>query len=387
MKSLFVLSALLLSSVSGFCAPVISSVSGTVDGIASDSNANVLTINLSGGGTKSEPRPWIWADFEASTNPTNLGYRTTWSSSNNIESTTSAGGYVFSGSKALGSTDGWKTDIFRVRVSTTADAIGRGGWWFVSKKTRVTFQYVDMNLKDNRYWDTNGTSASGNQYPNMYWSTQGTARNSRIIALERNPDAAKTFGVTGNWRHWAEAGGGWRTEQQLVKINSDVGLFDGAAYSYQFITSSGSFFASSTTWSTDSANAPGLFDEVSIQVDPSNITTELDGDARVFMDDVYVDFTPSRVVLSDTSTWSGGVATNVNVNMQIPFEWSDTQIKVYANTAGFTQGQTVYLFVFDSTNTPNTEGFPLTVGQAAVNPSDYSSTRITGLQIQGLTIR
>jgi hypothetical protein len=84
-----------------------------------------------------------------------------------------------------------------------------------------------------------------------------------------------------------------------------------------------------------------------------------------YYDDVYLDTTLSRIVLADKPVLSQATI----VENQIPSAWSDTSITATVNLGKFAQGQTVYLFVVDSTGTPSGSGLALTAGATAFMPS------------------
>jgi hypothetical protein len=77
-----------------------------------------------------------------------------------------------------------------------------------------------------------------------------------------------------------------------------------------------------------------------------------------YFTDVYLDYTPARVVLADNPTLSSATV----VENQIPTAWSDTSITFVVNLGKFTQGQTAYLFVIDASGLPNGPGQVVTVG-------------------------
>ena len=74
--------------------------------------------------------------------------------------------------------------------------------------------------------------------------------------------------------------------------------------------------------------------------------------------DVYLDYSPARVVLANKTPLSAATIREV----QIPTSWSDGSINVTVNLGKFTTGQTAYLFVFDPTGAPNAVGFPIVAG-------------------------
>ena len=74
--------------------------------------------------------------------------------------------------------------------------------------------------------------------------------------------------------------------------------------------------------------------------------------------DVYLDYSPARVVLANNADLSSATIREV----QIPTSWNATSIRVSVNLGTFSAGQTAYLFVFDPTGVPNATGFPITIG-------------------------
>jgi hypothetical protein len=88
-----------------------------------------------------------------------------------------------------------------------------------------------------------------------------------------------------------------------------------------------------------------------------------------YFDDVYVDTTLSRVVLADKPVLSQATI----IENQIPSSWSDSSITATVNLGQFTQGQTAYLFVVDSSGTPSAKGLAVTAGGSAGAPNAPSS--------------
>jgi hypothetical protein len=85
-----------------------------------------------------------------------------------------------------------------------------------------------------------------------------------------------------------------------------------------------------------------------------------------YFDDVYIDTTLSRVVLADTPVLSNATI----VENQIPTAWGASSITAKVNLGKFTQGQTAYLFVVDSSGTTNAAGLAVTAdGQATLKPN------------------
>jgi hypothetical protein len=78
-------------------------------------------------------------------------------------------------------------------------------------------------------------------------------------------------------------------------------------------------------------------------------------------DDIYVDFTQARVEISDASTWSNARKKEV----QLPISWNDGAITIRTNTGTFSAGQTVYVYVVDSSGAVNSQGIAIKIGGTA----------------------
>ena len=78
-----------------------------------------------------------------------------------------------------------------------------------------------------------------------------------------------------------------------------------------------------------------------------------------YFTEVYLDYTPARVVLANHPTLSSATM----VETQIPTAWSNTSITFVINLGKFTSGQTAYVFVITPSGFPDGPGRPVTVGQ------------------------
>lgn len=85
--------------------------------------------------------------------------------------------------------------------------------------------------------------------------------------------------------------------------------------------------------------------------------------------DVYLDYTPARVVIANNATLSAATI----VETQIPTAWNASSITATVNLGQFQAGQTAYLFVVDSSGTPSATGYAVTVGGTAVVPNAPSN--------------
>jgi hypothetical protein len=98
-----------------------------------------------------------------------------------------------------------------------------------------------------------------------------------------------------------------------------------------------------------------------------NRTVGIGGFARMqhpenwrYFADAYLDTTLARVVLANNAVLSNATV----IENQIPSQWSDTSITATVNLGQFTQGQTAYLFVVDTSGTASARGLTVTAGGA-----------------------
>ena len=99
-------------------------------------------------------------------------------------------------------------------------------------------------------------------------------------------------------------------------------------------------------------------------------------DDRYWANSVYLDTTWARVMIGNAST----LGASTQLEMQIPTAWSENSITVKFNKGSFSTGQTAYLYVINSDNNPNTDGFPVTIGGGDTTPPVISSPLPTGTQ-------
>jgi len=93
-----------------------------------------------------------------------------------------------------------------------------------------------------------------------------------------------------------------------------------------------------------------------------NVMTGSQGAWRYF-DDIYVDTTWSRVMLANNATYANATI----MEPQIPSVWAAGEITVTVNQGAIPNG-TAYLFVFDSDNEANEDGYPVTLEADIIDP-------------------
>jgi len=98
-------------------------------------------------------------------------------------------------------------------------------------------------------------------------------------------------------------------------------------------------------------------------------------EAWVYMDDVYIDNSLSRVVLANNQNYNQATITEP----QIPSAWADGSITAKVNLGKLPDSGTAYVFVFDSNNQPNSVGYPVTLGSSGGDTTPPAAP--TGLSV------
>lgn len=98
---------------------------------------------------------------------------------------------------------------------------------------------------------------------------------------------------------------------------------------------------------------------------------------HIYMDDIYVDTSQSRVEICDSSTWS----TRSHCEIQIPqTTWIDGQLQIKVNQGSFLNNSPQYLYVIDASGSTNASGYPITFGSGALDTTAPSAP--SGLVVQ-----
>jgi len=316
--------------------PSITNVTGTFFGQATDQI--VVTITGVDFSTKSPAAPVVFADFEDGTvNPTSLGIITAWNANDGPLISTTTKQLINSSHSILGTWVSPSTSFsFQLKHISTfsfiysfgrryheADLTGNqkvwrlhradgGGTWVVSSSGDGVFLNEDCSGNQlNQFQDIQSKIDEGNFYTEEHIWSHGS--------------------YTG--ADWIVANGYWNY------------LVDG--FSVQKSTSGDNCDSQST--------------EIRVWDNFSNVGV-VDG-AHLWMDDLYVDSTWSRVFISTVSTWTEN-GTGGRREIQIPNAWSDTEVQVYFRQGEAQADETWYMFVCDHTNSCNSNGFEITIGES-----------------------
>jgi hypothetical protein len=85
--------------------------------------------------------------------------------------------------------------------------------------------------------------------------------------------------------------------------------------------------------------------------------------ATIDVDEFYMDDTPQRVQICNASTW----AATTHCELIFPAAWSGTSITAVILAGYFANDATVWVYVNDASNVPNSNGFEITLGTSSAH--------------------
>lgn len=333
------------------------SAGSTVGGGGGYAHGDLVTITGTGFGTKAVAKPFLWAPFDSSINPSPLGRKTSWDLIEYMAYAAGegiAGGALKSlvaGNNPVG--DGgtvWTAGAWTTGYGFSWNDAGQKFYLFRRNKRSFDIDHT-LNYKTLRLWSANQT------YPNWYLSHSNGGWNCEDIAgvnsfpygsygdqVDLDQPNAQIIAARGSANVW-------RSEEFLTQANSSNALADGSLKHYvvgyglaaqiPFHDYADHYFKiKDDTWSAAMVECFAAHDILDAGIyAPSDWT--------VWYDDIYLDNTWARVMLGNSVTYSACTF----LAPQPPTAWSDTSVTVSLNLAGFPSGSTRYLHVLDDTNT------------------------------------
>jgi hypothetical protein len=341
---------LLTVSWASFAAPQITGTSGTV------AHGQQLVINGSGFGSKSPAKPFLWAPFDNSAQPSSLGVVTSWVDLDDLAFAPGEGYAGTGGLKAMSSKGTW-----------TAGAKSSGFAWndygqkmYLFRRFKQNFSVTDsLNWKHFRVWAADYT------LPDWYVQTGNGnvgvegGNDIPLYPYEVIPGAISAVRGTPNQ---------WTTDEILVKANLSAASYDGEFYHYvQGFGLAGkipyqSYAAKPFTIRMSDSQAPMV---LVFPVHGVKANTTFPSDYRYWVDDIYLDNTWARVMVGNAPDF----AKSTKLEIQIPAEWSSNRISINLNLQSYPAGQPRYLFVVDS-NGGVSPGYALEQPPAPQPPAD-----------------
>lgn len=339
--------------IKAFAAPNVTGVSGTL------SVGSQITITGSGFGTKSVSAPFLWDNFETGTNGSAVAGNGNWVEYSDPTSHVYTTSTFYSGTKSA----------HNHSVSTP------GGDWFRAigqKGLNSDVAYFSFYAKWRKYSGTySGNTIMKffrvNAQPDFY-----TSRPSQWFTIfPNNNDWFYSNGVN--------SAGGDLIQQDLcggdgpactqATMPTDNGPWGRFEFYYKLSTPGVANGLATSWWNyRKEYDLPNQMNRLSgsggQHIDNFLIPAMNDEQGGnvlfdYYVDDVYVDTTPARVEICNTSTWSA----RTHCEIQIPSAWTSSSITVSTNLTGFVNGSTVYVYVLDPTNIANTNGYSKIIGE------------------------
>lgn len=316
--------------------PSITNVAGKV------SHGSSITISGSGFGTKSPAAPILWDTFDDGSNGAKISTRGRWTNYNSgatysntrpYSGTLSAYSYVEYGDRYPA---GFNTNNYFLPTPTDQIYIT---FMFRHDGTAYTTG-VDKNWRintGNNQYHGDGTVALSDGY--VYYTS-----GSNYVYPSDDNGTGRKFSIP-------EYGSStWTRHQGYIRYSNPSGNSNG--YIWVAVGNQQKTFANIN-------NRPSGYNYKA-----TNVLLGLMHDCgslnpgeyhHMYIDDVYIDNTLSRVEIGNASTWA---ACTLKV-IQIPTAWADNTVLVKVNHGSFTEMSNVWLYVIDSNGNANANGFPI----------------------------
>ena len=352
-----------LASVAAQAQPAISSASGQWSHSAS------VTISGSGFGTKTTAAPSVWDDASG----TNLSDKWDgWWPSAASASSNMAYRSVMRGIQPPHSRTG--RYLAGNHVGEAADA---GYNVMVWKRRTVTYPsstYASWYVRMDDAWVFGGD----NNFKNYAWSVGPEPYEGNYWYLEYNPRPTSRSSSCA-WTLYDS--GGMGLSPAMTWGDSCTNPMGGQWVKVELFI----------RWSRSSDGFVQVYENGRRVVNYSGRTDNASGSTRVegiggyarirnsnnwrYYTDIYLDTTLSHVILGNASTLSASTKREV----QVPTAWSNNSITANVNLGAFANGQTAYLYVFDSNGNANPTGYPVTIsgGSGSTTPQAPVNLRVT----------
>lgn len=370
--SFLLINLILVANV--YAAPTINSTSGTF------TTGQSVNISGSGFGIKTTAKPLVYADFASSTAPNGtLGQTSSWAATGHCLSQVTGSECPDGSGSCIRSTDGSEACFDNGGVILGVDQTSwntAGNYIYIYQKKHYNYtthpdNYHGVGITDNyknyRAWPTDPVNL-----PDWYISinnnrTAFEAYNEDITLADNNIDLpilpfpqewfVEEFlihvgdpwpAVNGNWILYRD---GDQKFSHSMCLRGNSGSADDVDITRFYVVHEVPDFSDDRwpCWSTDN---------------------------RFWADDVYVDTTWSRVMICAGSTWTN----RGHCEIQIPSAWSDTSSTVTVESGTITG--TNYLYVVDASNTANSSGYQVTIGEGSSPMHTMQGTSISGGSIR-----
>jgi len=316
-----------------FAAPVVSGIHGSV------LNGQQVTISGSGFGIKNPAAPVLWASFNNNITPSSLGQTITWKANSSGIVYSSSGGY-----------SGGAAHVYADAHSSEMLVMATVGWYFNDPGQK---SYIHRRVK--RMYDSSADYLGGNGgLKSLLLDYNSTYADSVVMNRSTNQWITQNLGSSYYYFPADNNKLDWQVEEAEIQANTVSGqscIFK--TYIDHSLVKSSPTSGSISLWNTGDQPLNNLSFWRYASSSP-RLASEVDE----YWDDLYVDNTWSRVILGNASTLS----TSTQREIQVPTNWTDGSVTISVNAGKFTSGQSVYLYVIDSSGTVNSFGYLVTVG-------------------------
>ncbi len=342
-----------------YAAPAISSATETF------SHGDPVTISGSGFGTKENPAPFFWDDFEEGDEGTRIGStntkgwtelsrdpnEVTYSSENNVPG--SVGQLTSKHNLSRGSDAINYARLVSPTITDDSDKLFISFWAFFDEGIPATGNeyYPQRQLKFWRVIDADTDSWGYVLVKSVNWMYQDGGR-SDYYQVDK-PAAYDTDSI-----YYSSVDDKIWYQVKFQMDQSTPGIADGSL----------------EIWHSRTNGVDGPMIEITNR---QNYMTIGPGDSRflrrlvigedytsgraigaTYFDEIYMDNSWARVEICDTSTWGA----RQKCEMQIPFAWDNSSIQFTANQGTFGGVDTAYLYVIDEFGEANPNGYEVTFG-------------------------
>lgn len=353
--------------------PVISGVSGTF------TNKSPVVITGAGFSQKTNAGPLISSYDNVS-------------AANNWSSGTLGGGWTFSGAGGLVNTGPqrcpWQQSSYKIRYNTN------GGFASVKHLENTPYRrnYFSMWMyRDYSNWNLAVSSGGNNKFMRLYFSSDNSGPTLFSAVYPDNngvEDAVHLSAETINSPGWSVFYSACNADEYSA-TTADIVTTDSACLSqlktwehwewYIIMPSTDIGNDGSMTFMKDgmalgSATGVGMLRSGDGNDARLYLLGMLSGGRTVsgyeYIDQVYIDNTPAHVFISSSPgiLWPD-VSAEYHSEIQVPSAWSDGSITFTLNQGLFSNGETAFLYVVDTTGNSNPIGFPFQFGSSGVAPS------------------
>lgn len=331
MLSIWIIAFLVLFIGESHSAPFIESVKSSFV-----HKETIIMIKGSGFGVKKPAAPLIWDNFDSGS-PSSK-----WSEISDGISIHSGSGQLKNSQHCL-RFDKSTGSAFNIKKTITlTDKL------YAFVKRRYDYDLKPDNHKFFRIWQPDWKNSI---LWNYNWGSAYQMRNSQC-SPQINPEQTEPNYVIKLGAENFPPVGQWQTEEFFVRIESEIGQYDGVM-GYRLNNIQHRSWADNRAMFCADHNKPLTY----VFVD--NYSDHLKHNPKpgdfIWVDDVYMDTSWARVLIGNDPYYDACT----NIEIQIPSQWSDSSITIAVNRGSLAPCKTYYLYVFNADGNVNAEGFPV----------------------------